>query len=85
MRNRLDVTGCMAVAFIGGAALLFVAANFISYLGNCSYDDLSNTWSCASAWTSPVMSNFDTLVLLIAYPALFIGILFAIVRLVRGK
>jgi hypothetical protein len=85
MRKRLGVLGSWAVLLVSIAILLFIAAEIIMQLGNCSYDDLPNTWSCANEWATERMYDFDVIIFLIAYPAAFLGIVLGLIKIVRRK
>lgn len=61
---------------------MFLLASIISYIAQCAYDDLPNTWSCHQVWATPLMYDFDVAIFLISYPAIFIGILIALFRLI---
>lgn len=77
--------GQLPLWFVVGSVVLFAGSSVISYVAQCSYDDIPNLWSCTQIWAVPVMEYFDPIIFLVAYPALFIGVILEVFRVIRSK
>ena len=74
--------GWFAPALILVPIMVFITGQVISEIAKCAYDDIPNLWTCEQAWAVPILEDLDIVIFFVAYPILFIGILFTVFRLI---